>query len=84
MVLHNTSMTDGTGARLRSLDFTTTTQLYLTSPKEDRQLTALATLAGIINEAECNVIKAAQSPVKQLLKIIQKGIKQAQRRYKGW
>ncbi|XP_052765538.1 uncharacterized protein LOC128206875 [Mya arenaria] len=84
MVLHNISMTDGTVARLRSLDFTTTTQLYLTSPKEDRQLDALATLAGIINEAECDVINAAQSSVKQLLRRLQKGIKLSLRRYKGW
>ncbi|XP_052260659.1 uncharacterized protein LOC127864812 [Dreissena polymorpha] len=83
-VAHNVSMRPNNNQRLRTLDFTSVMQPYLTSTDEMFSLTALATLASIVNEAESEIINAAHDRVKFLLKVLQKGLATKLRRCNGW
>ncbi|KAH3859833.1 uncharacterized protein LOC127871977 [Dreissena polymorpha] len=83
-VAHNIAMRSNIH-RLRSLNFTDVIKPYLTSWDETCSLLALAVLAAIINEAECDIINAAHDKVQYLLKVLENGLNSKQRRSSdGW
>ncbi|XP_052271259.1 uncharacterized protein LOC127871976 isoform X2 [Dreissena polymorpha] len=83
-VAHNVSMRTNNVTRLRSLNFTDVLKPYLDSWNEGISRSTLATLAAIVNEAECKIINAAPERVQNLLDVLEKGLDTNIRRFKGW
>ncbi|XP_053381903.1 uncharacterized protein LOC123539906 [Mercenaria mercenaria] len=83
-LIHNMSMRESNIARLRSLDMIRSLQPFLNSSNDMFALTALASLAGIINEEECAIIDGHKNTVKILLDCLRKALKDKMRRCKGW
>ncbi|XP_053382962.1 uncharacterized protein LOC123539905 isoform X2 [Mercenaria mercenaria] len=83
-LIHNMSMRESNIARLRSLDMISSLQPFLSSSNDMFALNALASLAGIINEEECEIINGHKNTVMILLDCLRKGLKDKMRRCKGW
>ena len=83
-IVHNISMVEANIPRLRSLNFTEVLEPYLESPNKMYQLNCLASLAGIIDEKESEILNTKSSSVKFLMTVLKKGLASATRRYNGW
>lgn len=77
-------MTDSCLPRLRALRFTEVLIVYLKSPNIEVQLSALASLAAIIDEAESEIIKSNESSVRILVERFRRGLQSEERRGSGW
>lgn len=83
-IVHNMSMRETNTARLRSVDMITVLQPILKSPNDMYAMNSLASLAGIINEKECEIIAVNKDIVMILLDCLRKSLKNKLRRCKGW
>ena len=82
--VHNVSMVESNLARLKSLSFTQVLEPYLNSPDKMIQLNCLASLAGIIDEEESEMLNRNRDSVEFLMKVLRKGLPTKNRRYNGW
>ncbi|XP_053382963.1 uncharacterized protein LOC128549690 [Mercenaria mercenaria] len=84
-LIHNMSMRESNIARLRDLDMIRSLQPFLSSSNDMLALTALASLAGIINEEECEIINGHKNTVEILLDYFRESLKDEMRRCsEGW
>ena len=81
---HNMSMVEANASRLRSFNFTEVLKPYLQSPEKMYQLNVLATLAGIIDEKESEILNSNNESVKFLMEVLGNGLGAANRRHNGW
>ena len=73
-------MSDACRARLRSLETIDVLWPYLKSHNSDIQIAALATLAGIIDEEESEIIKSNEESVKVVMDKLREGLQDESRR----
>ena len=83
-LVHNVSMVEANIPRLRSLCFTEVLEPYLESPNQMLQLNCLASLAGIIDEKESEILNTKTDSVKFLMTVLKRSLVAANRRYNGW
>ncbi|XP_060590789.1 uncharacterized protein LOC132745820 [Ruditapes philippinarum] len=83
-IVHNMSMRETNILNLRNAGILSCLKPYLKSPNTKYALTALASLAGVINEEESNVIKSNKDIVMILLDCIREGMKDKMRECRGW
>ncbi|KAL4217626.1 hypothetical protein ACF0H5_022368 [Mactra antiquata] len=83
-LVHNLSMVESNVNALREAGLIDIMQPLLKSPFEITSMCALATLAGIINEQECDIINGNKEIVMLLLDMLRKGQKTKAHRYQGW
>ncbi|XP_060595653.1 uncharacterized protein LOC132749773 [Ruditapes philippinarum] len=83
-IIHNLSMRESNIGRLRSQDLVNTLQPYLESSKDMYRLNTLASLAGIINEEECEIINTNKNLVMFLMLVLKNGLKDKRHRHRGW
>ena len=83
-LVHNISMAETNIPRLRSLNFTEVLEPYLESPEKMLQLNCLASLAGIIDEKESEILNRKTDSVKFLMTVLKKSLVAVNRRYNGW
>ncbi|XP_060569404.1 uncharacterized protein LOC132727835, partial [Ruditapes philippinarum] len=83
-VIWNMSRRESNMSSLRAADMISCMIPYLKSPNKQYALTALASLAAIIKEEECDIIKSNKEIVMHLLDCIRKGMKDKMRICEGW
>ena len=82
--VHNVSMVESNTPHLRDLNFVKVLEPYLESPEKMISLNCLATLAGIIDEKESEMLNRNNESVKFLMTVLRKGLPTSIRRYNGW
>ena len=76
-------MVDTCRTRLRKVKTIEVLQPFLKSPNPDIQIGALATLAGVIDEEESDIIKSNEESVIVLMDKLRQGLQAESRRSKG-
>ena len=83
-MIHNISMVESTIPLLRVHNFVEVLQPYLKSKDKEDHLSALATLAAIVDEKESEIINSNKKVVKYLMKTLKFGLRREERRFNGW
>ncbi|XP_076437546.1 uncharacterized protein LOC143276783 isoform X2 [Babylonia areolata] len=83
-VMHNVSMRDDNGARLRELDATSVLLPYLESHNDIYKLSAYASLADIVTEEEADKLSTSPKLARFLLKRLENALKAKDHRCYGW
>ena len=83
-IVHNISMVDTNIPVLREKQFTDALKPHLNSTNKTYHVAALASLAGIIDEEESEIINSNKKVVKHLMKVLRRGLRTRERRYEGW
>ncbi|KAL3892326.1 hypothetical protein ACJMK2_004542 [Sinanodonta woodiana] len=83
-IYHNTSMVDQNIPRLRSLEIVPVFNSILDAKKEIYRLSALSTLANIIDEKESAILQDKHDVVAFLLKTLESAVKDPNHRNLGW
>ncbi|KAK3575914.1 hypothetical protein CHS0354_002555 [Potamilus streckersoni] len=83
-IYHNTSMVDQNIPHLRSLEIVPVFNSFLDAKKEIYRLSALSTLANIIDEKESAILQDKPDVVAFLLKTLGLAVKDPHHRHLGW
>ncbi|XP_045182816.2 uncharacterized protein LOC123541422 isoform X1 [Mercenaria mercenaria] len=83
-IVYHVSMRGTNIERLRNLGFINVLLPYLKSHKDIVKIPCLATLANIVNEEECDIIKTNIRSVSRLLDVMAEGLNKPDRTYEGW
>ncbi|XP_060064487.1 uncharacterized protein LOC132544855 [Ylistrum balloti] len=83
-ILHNIAMQDQNISRLQSLGFVDLLKPFVNSPQEKNRLSAVATLADIVDEQQSEIIRADEDIMKFIKSCLIRAMKDKSRRTIGW
>ncbi|XP_052804480.1 uncharacterized protein LOC128234333 isoform X2 [Mya arenaria] len=82
--LHNIASRDELASSMRDIGFTNELKLHLSNDKRDIWMQALAILAALVTEDECDIIQSNHKRVEELLSVLEHGLEEEELRYEGW
>ncbi|XP_021371459.1 uncharacterized protein LOC110462013 isoform X3 [Mizuhopecten yessoensis] len=83
-IFHNIAMQDRNINRMRSLGFVDLLTPFVSSPKEKTRLSAVATLADIVDEKQSEIIRTDVGVMKFIKNSLARAMKEKSRRIFGW